>query len=177
MKSHAPVCIFCCLPIYHWWCESREVNPWAHWTLWLSRVRMRVRAKWEDGGRTAGRERRVRCVSEQKGLAYLDWFQPQHQPVRAPVLPPLSSPLHPNLITQPCDSEPGALETDKRGVKERDRQRLDFMSSNIGHIYQFHFQSNRAEFCGWNFVSKHVSAQFIKYPQRLCLLAEHMRMT
>lgn len=51
------------------------------------------------------------------------------------------------------------------------------MSGNIAHIYQFHFQSNRARFRGWRFVSNHLSAQFIKNPQRLCLLAESMRMT
>lgn len=51
------------------------------------------------------------------------------------------------------------------------------MSGNITHIYQFHFQSNRAKFGGWRFVSNHLSAQFIKHPQRLRSLAEPMGMT
>lgn len=116
------------------------------------------------------------------GLAYLDWFQPQQQPVWAPALHPLSSPQHPDLITQPCDSglEPRGLETERWEGRERgetDRERLDFMSGVITRIYQFHFQSNRAKFGGWRFVSNHLSAQFIKHPQRLCSLAEPMGVT
>lgn len=151
--------------------------------------------KWEDGGRIERWEGGEVCLcsplSLKGGLAYLDWFQPQQQLDGAPAFHPLSSPQHPNLITQPCDSglEPRGRETDRREGRERewdrkerdreerDRERLDFMSSNIAHIYQFHFHSNRTKFGGWRFVSNHLSAQFIKRPQRHCLLAQPMGMT
>ena len=144
------------------WCESREVSLWTlvftQWTLWPSRARIEVEAERE--GRSGGEGRKVVFVYSP---AYLDWFHPQQQPVGAPALHPLSSPQHPDF-SQPCDSglEPRGLETDRREGRERgetDRGRLDF-------IYQFHFQSNRAKFSGWRFVSNHLSAQFIKRPSK-----------
>lgn len=86
------------------------------------------------------------------GLAYLDWFQPQQQPVRAPVLHPLSSPQHPDLISQPCDSglEPRGLETDVREGRERaetDTERLARLLIFLNFIFNPMFQIWWLEIC------------------------------
>ena len=136
----------------------------------------------KDGGGDGGGSG-ARCVCVWPGLLRLI-SAPAAAPSELLRFRPLSSPQHPDLITQPCDSgpEPRGPETDRReGRGERedtDRERLDStMRATLLAFINFIFNLIEPNFGGWRFVSNHLSVQFIKYPQRLGLLAEPMGMT
>lgn len=82
---------------------------------------------WKDRPMEGGEVCLCSTLSLRGGLAYLDWFQPQQQPDGAPALHPLSSPQHPDLITQPCDSglEPRGRETDRREGREKGERQTE----------------------------------------------------